>query len=115
MGKKKKSAEEVVAEPEVETTLVEAEPATEEVNENVESLKTVFMSTTVWGIIISVFSKLSILMFDFGLDESAASEIVNLAATYSPLLIGFVGDAVALRGRMKAKKALTFKKKKRKK
>lgn len=113
MGKKKKSVEEIV-EPEVETTLVEAEPATEEPSEHVESLKTVFMSTTVWGIIISVLSKIGIVLFGIGLEESAANEVINMAALYSPLLIGFVGDAVALRGRMKAKKALTFKKKKRK-
>lgn len=79
-----------------------------------ETVKSVFSSTTVWGILVSLFARIAAYLgYEFG-DTDSQTELVNTLAVYVPLLIGFGGDLVAIRGRLKAKKKLVFRKKKRK-
>lgn len=67
-----------------------------------EGFKSIFTSKTFWGVVISIISK-ALLYFGFEVTESIEKELTDLiiAAT------GFIGDGVAIVGRVKATKKIS--------
>jgi hypothetical protein len=68
--------------------------------------KTLFSSMTIWGVVVSVLGKLVTMIWGVEVDTSLQSTIAERMAAFAPLLISFVGDAMALIGRIRATKQI---------
>lgn len=82
-------AERVIADPQVQDALAQPKPW--------------YLSTTVWGIAISVLFKLLAVV----LPGKVPAEWEGIASGAVPTVISFIGDAMALYGRIKASGPLT--------
>lgn len=70
--------------------------------------KSIFTSKTFWGVIISLLGKGAGLVFGIDIDPETEAKIIDLTMTLIAFGTSFVGDALAIYGRLTASKKATI-------
>lgn len=68
--------------------------------------KSIFASKTFWGAVISVLGKLSGVVFGVEIGEDSVAQITDLTIAAVSFGTSFIGDVLAVYGRVKATKAI---------